>query len=316
MNSKTVLRPVNRKQCLISVCAIISATLLLTTSALGESPVSASDKKASAAAQLRIVSLSPAISRTLVDFGLHKQIVGRTPFCRALDPVTPIVGDLNGVAYERLVRVRPTHVLVQPPTSGTDAKLAELAATHGWHLAQWPGLNTVQDIEQLIDQLPSVLFPEDSAQRLKATSRARELLTEIRMVLESQSAPIFNPRVLLLSGFEPVMAFGRETYLHDIATRLGAVNAIDATGWVVLSLEDVVRINPQVVILVAGSESGIGRSPGAALETLSRLKIDAARRGRITVLDHPDAMLPSSGVVGLATAMRELLTVMARGLSE
>jgi ABC-type hemin transport system substrate-binding protein len=97
---------------------------------------------------------------------------------------------------------------------------------------------------------------------------------------------------------------------------LGAVNAVDATGWVVLSLEDVVRINPQAVILVAGSESGIGRSPGAALEALSRLKIEAARRGRIIVLDHPDAMLPSSGVAGLATAMRELLTVMARSLSE
>ena len=49
--------------------------------------------------ELRIVSLSPAISRTLIDFGLQDRIVGRTPHCASIDPSIPVVGDLINIDY-------------------------------------------------------------------------------------------------------------------------------------------------------------------------------------------------------------------------
>src|SRR5436190_23420947 len=46
------------------------------------------------ATTVRLVSLSPAITRTLVDFHLESNIVGRTPHCYSVDKSIPVVGDL------------------------------------------------------------------------------------------------------------------------------------------------------------------------------------------------------------------------------
>ena len=109
----------------------------------------------------RIVSLSPAVSRTLVDFGLDDLIVGRSPWCASLDPAIPVAGDLYTIDYERLIRLRPTHVLVQPPAStGLDPALQRLATEHGWVIGQWT-FNTLDDITRMVRDLPGVLYPDD-----------------------------------------------------------------------------------------------------------------------------------------------------------
>src|SRR6185503_20277445 len=117
-------------------------------------PASGSDAAAIATtSELRIVSLSPAITRTLIDFSVHRSIVGRTPHCESIDPAVPIVGDLFNLDYERLIAVKPTHVLVQPPAAGLDPKLEQLAAERGWKLGSWK-LNDRDDIETLVRDLP------------------------------------------------------------------------------------------------------------------------------------------------------------------
>ena len=99
--------------------------------------------------QLRIVSLSPAVSRTLVDLGLDETVVGRTPFCDALDAGVQIVGDLHELNYEMLVQLQPTHVLVQPPASGPKPELVAECAARGYDLLTWH-LNGLRDIEQMV----------------------------------------------------------------------------------------------------------------------------------------------------------------------
>ncbi|MCA9290710.1 MAG: hypothetical protein KDA25_06255, partial [Phycisphaerales bacterium] len=77
----------------------------------GEAPTTTTPRPGA----VRVVSLSPAISSTLRDLGLDPLVVGRTPWCDALDPDVPVVGTLLDVDAERLARLRPTHILVQPP---------------------------------------------------------------------------------------------------------------------------------------------------------------------------------------------------------
>ena len=59
--------------------------------------------------RFQIVSLSPAISRSLVDFGFEEFVIGRTPWCTSLDDSIPIAGDLMEIDYERLIELDPTH---------------------------------------------------------------------------------------------------------------------------------------------------------------------------------------------------------------
>ena len=109
-----------------------------------------------------------------------------------------------------------------------------------------------------------------------------------------------------------MLAFGRDTYMHDIITRLGASNAVKAQGWVQLSLEDVVRMNPEAIVLVLDTMPGSSPSPSEALRPLQSLQTAAVRDRRLALLTHPDALLPSSGVVEVADAMRGVLERLAR----
>lgn len=264
------------------------------------------------AGELRIVSLSPAISRTLVDFGLEEHIVGRTPFCASIDQSIPVVGSLLDLDYERLIKLEPTHVLVQPSLAqGVDPKLRSLAETHGWMLGEFPGLNTIDDVEHMILALPAVLYGDDAAALQSAASRAAELTTQIASALKPAGDSAFKGSVLLVAGVEPVFVYGDDTYLDDILAALGGTNAAHATGWAELSLEDVVRLDPEAIVLVRERPVNDG-DVERALGPLAALPIRAVKDGRLAALVHPDAELPSSGVIGVAGALRDVLVDLAR----
>ncbi len=254
---------------------------------------------------LRIVSFSPAISRTLVDFGLADRIVGRTPHCDSLNRSIPVVGDLLNVDYEQLIRLAPTHVLVQPPAVGGDSHLLDLAGQHDWKVAQWH-LNGREDIEQMVRDIPAVLFADGSAERAAASAKSAELLNRIAEALSPGTKPLFHGRTLMVNAIDPVMVFGRETYLDDVLTALGASNAASSRGWAQLTLEDVIHLNPEAIIIV---KPGFGRrsSIDDAAGPLGRLNVAAVANHRIGVLAHADAFTPSTGIIPVADELRTLL---------
>lgn len=286
--------------------------LILICCAIGCSEHPAPLEKPAPDERLRIVSLSPAISRTLVDFGLHTRVVGRTPFCWAIDPSVPVVGDVTTIAYERLIRLRPTHVLVQPPSTGLDPKLIELVAERDWTLGLWPNLDGVEDIKRLIQELPGILYAQGSTELKSASQRADQLLDAVVASLDLPSGePLFRGRTLLLSGLEPVMSFGHGTYLHDILRQFGGQNVVAAKGWVQLSMEDIVRLNPEAIVLVLDVQLDRAPTTADALGRFWDLNIAAAREGRLAVLAHRDSLLPSSGIILVAHRMRTLLLDLA-----
>lgn len=280
-------------------------------SGCGDRASSESASAASSADQaIRIVSLSPAISRTLVDFGFESLIVGRTPHCESLDRSIPAVGDLLNIDYERLARLHPTHILVQPPSAGIDPQLVELAQQRKWRIGQWR-LNTIEDIEELVCELPGVLYEHDSAAMEAAAQRAAELLNEIAEAVSPGDGNVFAGRTMLVHGVDPVLASGVGTYLHDVLIAVGGRNAVDGSGWVSLSMEDVVRLNPEAIVIVTYASTD--RQPDAfeLAGPLATLEIDAARNRRIAVVSHPDAFMPCSGVVDVAKELRRILQELA-----
>jgi ABC-type hemin transport system substrate-binding protein len=257
----------------------------------------------------RIVSLSPALSRTLLDLGQSDLIVGRSAFCATLSADIPVVGNLYEVDYERLIRLDPTHVLIQPPAAGPDPQLQRLADRHGWTLAAWK-INTIEDIEQVIRDLPGVLYPDRADDQALVAGRAAALLNDVAAALSPGRNPGWHGRTLLVSNTEPVRVFGHGTYLHDVLAAQGGANAVAAEGWVELSLEDVGRLDPEAIIIVRDHGSPDVDAIAAA-GPLTRIDTAASRHERIAVLWHPDAKLPSSGIVGVAQEMRRVLEELA-----
>ncbi len=257
----------------------------------------------------RIVSISPAISRTLVDLGLQDNVVGRSAFCRSLDPGIPAVGDLHELDLERLVRLHPTHLLLQPPSGSTpDPQLERMARDLGWTVSRWK-IDSIDDIRRVILGLPDALFPPEDPRHAESARRAAELAGSIAQALAPEAS--WHGRTLLVVATDPVLVAGRGTWLDEILAALGASNATAATGWPELSLEDVLRLDPEAIVLVRDR----GRAdidPVEAAGAIATLGTRAQGEGRIAVLYHPDALLPSSAVSGVAADLRALLQRLAR----
>jgi len=285
---------------------VLALLVVLLALPVGCTRQSGDDAAKSGDGRLRIVSFSPALSRMLVDLGLEDHIVGRTPYGTFLDDSVAVVGDLQRVDYERLLDLQPTHVLIQAPRDGADERLLEMAEQHEWTVGQWTALNTIEDIEQVLRELPNVLHEGSAEQRAAVARRSAELHSEIAQALSPGGADLWRGETLLVYGLEPIGVFGRQTYLSDILHRLGASNAVDAAGWTELTLEDVLRMDPPAVICIR-SDADPDADPMEAIGAIGKLDIAAVRQRRVALLTDPSAMLPSTSIIDTAKRVRGIL---------
>ena len=244
------------------------------------------------AAGLRVVSLSPAITRTLIDLGAGDLLVGRTPYCRGLDGDVPAVGSLLEFDPEAMLAVDPDLLLVQPGAGGVAPGLAALAEREGWDLHAWR-IDGLDDLRRLLAELPEVLADAPEADRIER--RARERADDLALVL-APLAPAASP-VVVLFAMEPPMAFGAGTFVGDLLDRSGVHNAVAAKGYPELSLEDLATLAPARIVLLRDGPAE------AAIERLRSLPIPTPPASR-RIVEHPDALTPGSGWIEAAALLR------------
>jgi len=233
-----------------------------------------------------VASLSPAITSTLVALGAEGDIVGRTPWCPS---DAPVVGSLLDLDAEALVVARPCVILVQPPAQGIDSGLGAIAERLGSTVHAWP-LATLTQVRAMVRELPEAVAPGD--RRLAA--RADELLT----AMDRACAPMaWDPArtVLIVQSGDGRLAFGPSTYLGEFLRACSVPNALAEGAWQALDIEDMVTLDPAVLLVVGSAPSPwmaeIERRTGAAIATVD-----------------DDSLLVPSGALGTGLErMREAL---------
>lgn len=272
----------------------------------------------------RIVALSPAVAVMLVDLGLEDRIVGRHDYDLVLDPGVPKIGDQAQIDYEALLRAEPTHVYTQRGAKPADERLVSYAEDRGWLLKDYR-LRTIDEIAAAYDDLaltfgaggpasPIVtdgVMPEIDLDRLAARMPSEAFGEALRPIDRDLSA--VGP-VLLLGGVTPAAAFGPGSYHHEILVRLGAKPAIDEGGaWVELDTEDVLNLRPGGIVLIAPRAVGSDAAGATAADLIERLgvigglPIPAVEAERVALIDDPLAHLPSTSLIDVAGAVREIL---------
>jgi iron complex transport system substrate-binding protein len=221
---------------------------------------------------LRIASLSPALTGTVVELGAGAAVVGRTPWCGGIDASVPVVGSLEECNLERLLAVRPGILLVQAAEVPPD--VAAVARERGIDVHRWH-LDTVADVTGMVGELGELLATRGVP---GARESARSLLAGFA---QSTHDPVAERGpTLLLFGVDPPMAFGRGTYPDELWRAMGGRNAVDAPGYPQLGAEDVVRLAPARTIV-------LGRA--APPEWLRR-----ATHGPVVMLDAPFLLEPGA----------------------
>jgi ABC-type hemin transport system substrate-binding protein len=274
-----------------SSIAILLAVLL--SGLLGACERSKMPGSESSSTAPRIVSLSPALTQALIDFDCASHLVGRTPFAPDGVEDVPIVGDLLAPDLERLLVVSPTLLLVQPASSGIDPDLLSLAEARGWRIATWR-IDRIADIDRIVEELPALLIeegvaPEPMHSRVSAWRQRRlELLVPV---------PAFNDlgSVAVLYGVDPPSVFGQGTYVDDVLGSLGVNNALQRPGYPELSLEDLLVLAPDTVV-VLGLDEDLAR------------RLDALDgRTAFVGADGSKLLIPGTGVLDGVESLRTTL---------
>lgn len=185
---------------------------------------------------MRIVSLCPSTTETLVELGLAELLVGVTRFCIHPHDVVSRLTKVGGTKNPDLDAIRglaPDLVLMNAEENRRedhDALVATLRVdvTH----------------PRRVDEVPALL--RHFGELTGARGRAEEHATALEAALGALRPARAPWRFLYLIWRQPWMAAGRETYIDDLLARGGGVNVVAARDYPAVELADV---DPDVVLL-------------------------------------------------------------------
>ncbi|HEV2387529.1 MAG TPA: cobalamin-binding protein [Candidatus Acidoferrales bacterium] len=226
----------------------------------------------------RVVSLAPNVTETLYALGVEAKIAGITDFTDlpAGAAPKPSVGEPLEPSLERIAALRPDLVFV----AGTINRRETMESLSRLGIPVYAtDPHTARETLASIRDIAAVLGVADAGEELAARLEAR--LDAVRARL----AGVAPKRVLFVVWEDPLITTGPGTFIADALRWAGAVSVVNvAEDWPRISLEEVVRQQPDDVILTA---THTGASPEFA-RTLEKRPgwrdLDAVREGRVLVV--------------------------------
>jgi iron complex transport system substrate-binding protein len=200
----------------------------------------------------RIVSLVPSATDLVVALGGLPQLVGRTRYDRA--PAVAAVSSLGGGLdpdLEQLTALRPDLVLTWAPSRTSPLRHALIAT--GAAIYATPTRDT-GSFYSSVAALGTLLGRDSAA---SALARAvRDTLAAVHASVAGRP----TPTVLYVVWGDPPMTVGPQTFVGELIRVAGGRNAFDdaTSDWPVVSMEEVVRRAPDVIVLSVGEDATQG----------------------------------------------------------
>ncbi|MFN2426325.1 MAG: helical backbone metal receptor, partial [Candidatus Binatia bacterium] len=194
---------------------------------------------------MRIVSLVPSLTETLVDFGLLDSIVGRTRWCtEPADVVESIeaVGGTKNPEVARIIELRPDLVIVNKEENRLEDCRAMQDAGLVLHVTH---PCTVAEAATMIENLGESCGAKEAGATL--AMRCREALAAADSRADAGAVPTFCP-----IWRKPYMSFRRATYIGDMLARAGCLNVFghrDGADFFEVTMQEILDAAPRLVIL-------------------------------------------------------------------
>lgn len=344
-----------RRRALQVVGTLALAGVLTAGPAACDRPPTGAPTPQGGAPRIRIACLSPGAAATLIDLGVpatdahHHDavIVGKHDYDLVLPASVPACGHQDRLDYERLLSVRPTHVIIEWGQRPLPPRLTALAAEQGWTIVPLRML-TIEEIDASIATLHALVarspeLPDPSHPHAGSLAATLEALAPSPAGVAEPS-----PRVLVLASMAPDLgAVGPGSSHHEVLVRLGARSALlvppapatpapvsagswpwaSASPWVRLTAEDVLIIAPDAIVLLDpravgapapawGEPWGSASPPDAEVERrLGRVAdlngVPAIANGRVAIISEPTTLVPGTPLARFARSLAIVLEVLS-----
>ena len=246
----------------------------------------------------RIVSLSPAVTETLYAIGAEADLVGVSDYCNYPEAAKKL--PRNGTAltpnYEAIVRLSPTLIVCEAAASAPKRELSALGVTH---FVPWLTLEDIVASTRLLGALTD---------RAEAASALASKLWDGLAVAENKD----GPRVLVVlgegTGKLSEIYYIKRNSIHGAALRAsGARNAVatDAVGVPRLSIEELLRLDPEGIIVLIAPSPNAPTDAQVLLDYQALEPLTARKNGRISVLKSEEAFGEGPRILTLAEHLRQ-----------
>ncbi len=235
------------------------------------------------------VSLSPAITETLFAIGAGPHVAGVSDYCHFPAEVErlPHLGSGYTPRYEAIVGLQPTAVFVEGVNAETTRALAKIL-----DVKVLPWL-TLEQVVHSTRELGRYTRQEANAERL---ARSYEHVMQPRVSAAS-------PRVLLVLAhpagqLREAWVIRRNSIHGRVLEAAGALNAVadEISGPPHLSLEQVIRLDPDGIVVLQAAEHGNPR----LLDDWRRLQaLTAVQHGRLQLVAAPEVTIPGPRIIEL-----------------
>jgi ABC-type Fe3+-hydroxamate transport system substrate-binding protein len=257
-------------------------------------------KAAARSGKQRLVSLSPSVTETLFAIGAGPELVGVSDYCNYPEEAKklPRTGTALTPGYEAIVRLKPSLILCEGAASTPRRELSALGVTK---FLPWLSLEDIVASTRLLGALTS---------HSEAAGQLAQKLWEGLAVAEAPS----GPRVLAVlgetSGKLSEIYFIKQNSIHGAALRAaGARNAVvqEVPGVPRLSIEELLRLDPDAIIVLVGPTRGAEDAPSEAqiLREYQALEpLTARKNGRISVLRSDAVFSNGPRILTLQAALK------------
>ncbi len=246
----------------------------------------------------RVVSVSPAATRYLIHLGLQNRVVGVTNW-----DVLNVekVGNMVPLNVEKILSLKPDLVLAFGGFQAGEIPKLEKAGLVVFAINP----STLMDILRDLSLVGAIFGVEDKS--AEAVKKLKDIY--MKVALNAYKVAIDKrPKVLYLMGtpesnMKEFWTAAAGSYMNDLITLAGgrniAANLSGPNGWTPVSVEYIVKQDPDVII-VASFVSGSDDKVIEAVKKFQPFKeLNAVKNGRIYVIDGNLASQPSPQIFQL-----------------
>ena len=232
----------------------------------------------------RIISLSPSNTEILFALGLGDNVVGVTDWCNyppeALDKEK--VGAYDAPDIETVLALSPDLIL----------------AAHGLAMET---IDTMEDLELTVFGIMSTDLDDlmgdirtvgnITGKQAEADALTSDMAARIQAVVEETEQLEHRPKTFYVIWHDPLFTVGADTFIHELIEKAGGENIFaDLTGYPIVSIEEVLARDPEVIITSVWSYDW-------ALNATELVGVNATVTGRIHTVDDDLVQRPAPRIV-------------------
>ncbi|WP_246942294.1 ABC transporter substrate-binding protein [Bacillus pinisoli] len=212
----------------------------------------ASDNEVTIEAQPeKIVSLIPSNTEIVYALGMGDTVVGVTEFDNFPEEVASVekIGDMV-INVEKVISLQPDLVLAHESSAQSSESGLEQLRNAGITVVVIPNADSFETVYDTIHLLGQVTGTTEKADELIEGMKTDLANIQAKATSITEKATVW----VEVSGAPEIYTTGKGTFMHEMLEVINATNAAgEQEGWIMMTEEEIVALNPDVVVTTYGS---------------------------------------------------------------